>query len=416
MFDRLRSLSMRQQVLLVAGLVAATCFLFVAIWVLFFRVTYQPLFTQLRPTDAGAIAADLDRKKIPYRLADGGATILVPEDIVDRTRLDVMTEDVPLKGTVGFELFDKSDMGLTDFAQKINYQRALQGELERTISTLDGVDSARVHLSLGEDRIFRDDRVPPKASVTIRMQKGSVLSASSAQGIQRLIAAAVPNLETANVVILDNNGRVVGPAASPRTDEDILQPLEQEKRAIEQYYQARARLALERAYPLGAFGVDVSADMQGQPAAQPETGASAPDWTAATRSFPLKVTIVPSAMLDSAARDNVRSLVAAAVGFDPAKSDTIEFGSTPDQTLAPAITAPKKISAPARGADDSSSLPTVDSVQPLLTVLLFLLLFGIACAVLWRLRRPKRLTEAQRTQLAAKFRSLLEQGDRHVTP
>jgi flagellar basal-body M-ring protein/flagellar hook-basal body protein fliF len=231
-FDRFRALSTFQQIALVAVGIASICVLLGSIWYFALRVPYGVLFSGLRPSDAAAIVSDLDRKKIPYRLADGGATILVPADIADRTRLNVTTDDVPLKGTTGFELFDKSDMGLTDFAQKINYQRALQGELERTIQTLDGVDSARVHLSLGEDRIFRDDQVPPKASVMVRMQKGSTLSISTAQGIQHLVAAAVPNLDAANVVILDEKGRIVeSPAPLKNTAVEFPAPIFETKPA-----------------------------------------------------------------------------------------------------------------------------------------------------------------------------------------
>ena len=186
MFDSIRALSSRQQVFLALGTACVLCLVLGAVWFFALRTDWTPLFTQLRPSDAATIVADLDRKKIAYRLADGGTAILVPADQADSARLDVMTGDLPLKGTVGFELFNKSDVGLTDFAQKINYQRALQGELERTIMTLDGINSARVHLSLGEDRIFRDDRVPPKASVTIRMRKGS--SAHAAGGAGRAAA------------------------------------------------------------------------------------------------------------------------------------------------------------------------------------------------------------------------------------
>src|SRR3954454_16858263 len=124
------------------------CALLAAFWLLFLRTDYGVLFSRLREPDAATIVAELDKRKIPYRLEQGGTTILVPADRVDNTRLAVMGEDLPLKGQVGFELFNKSDMGLTDFAQKINYQRALQGELARTIMTVESVDSARVHLSI----------------------------------------------------------------------------------------------------------------------------------------------------------------------------------------------------------------------------------------------------------------------------
>lgn len=226
MFDRFRAASPARQIQLIAiGVILIGGILAIS-WYFFLRTPYMPLFTNLRATDAATIVASLEQKKIPYHLADGGTTILVPAEAVDVARLNATTDDLPLKGTVGFELFNKSDMGLTDFAQKINYQRALQGELARTIMTLDGVDTARVHLSLGEDRIFRDDRVPPKASVTIRMQKGASLTGNVAQGVKRLIAAAVSNLDAANVVILDETGREVGSTQdSPSANLAAIAPL-----------------------------------------------------------------------------------------------------------------------------------------------------------------------------------------------
>ena len=106
---------------------------------LFLRPGYVPVFSNLRPAEASAVAAQLDAKSIAYRLGDNGTTIAVPSDQADQARLLIAGSDVALKGGVGFELFNKSDMGLTDFAQKINYQRALQGELARTIMMMDGI-------------------------------------------------------------------------------------------------------------------------------------------------------------------------------------------------------------------------------------------------------------------------------------
>jgi flagellar M-ring protein FliF len=209
-FEQFRSYSPVRQVVLIIAFVAILGGALGAAWYAWLRTPYQPLFSALRPSDAATIVAELDRQKIPYRLDDGGASISVPADRADAIRLNVMTQDLPLKGTVGFELFNKSDLGLTDFVQRINYQRALQGELERTIMKLDGVDTARVHLALGEETIFRDDRVPPKASVSIRMKAGALLSDSAVQGIQKLVSAAVPKLEAANVVILDEKGQLLG--------------------------------------------------------------------------------------------------------------------------------------------------------------------------------------------------------------
>src|SRR5205085_1424775 len=203
--------------------------------------------SSLRTMDAATIVAELDKQKVPYRLEQGGTTITVPEDQVDSTRLAVMGQDLPLKGQVGFELFNKSDMGLTDFAQKINYQRALQGELARTIMTVDAVDSARVHLSLSEHGIFRDDRVAAKASVTLVPRPGHRLTVPTVIGIQRLVAAAVPELEASNVVVIDEDGRVIGselganePAESP------------ERQRLESRYERDVRRAIAGIAPVDA--------------------------------------------------------------------------------------------------------------------------------------------------------------------
>ncbi|HWW12838.1 MAG TPA: flagellar basal-body MS-ring/collar protein FliF, partial [Brevundimonas sp.] len=170
------------------------------------RPNYNVLFADLRQADAATIVAELEKDKTPYKLDDGGATILAPADQVDQIRLEIMGADLPLKGTVGFELFNKSDMGLTEFAQRINYQRAIQGELARTIMTIDAIDTARVHLTLPEPSIFRAERKPAKASVSLTTRPGHALEQQTVAGIQRLVAASVPDLDAADVVVLDTHG------------------------------------------------------------------------------------------------------------------------------------------------------------------------------------------------------------------
>ena len=210
LLDRLRALSPLRQAALLAGIFILLCVGGAAAYFTFLRTSYTTLFANLRLSEAAAIVSDLDKKKVPYRLKDKGATILVPTKSVDAVRLDETSGDLPLQGQVGFELFNKSDMGLTEFAQRINYQRALQGELARTIMSLDAVDTARVHLSLPDPSVFRDDRRPPKASATIVPRPGRMLSRAAVAGIRRLIAAAVPDLDPAAVVILDDHGDILG--------------------------------------------------------------------------------------------------------------------------------------------------------------------------------------------------------------
>jgi len=146
------------------------------------RDNYQVLFSDLDPQDGVAIVAELERMKIPYRLADNGGTVLVDQESVHKTRLKLMGKGINLKGTVGFELFNNSEFGMTEFAQKINYQRAMQGELARTIMSLDEVKHARVHLVVPDQGLLRRGTVKPKASVTLTVRPGGSCAPSKSWG------------------------------------------------------------------------------------------------------------------------------------------------------------------------------------------------------------------------------------------
>jgi flagellar M-ring protein FliF len=178
---------------------------------LLLRTDYQVLFSGLGPQDAAAVTAELERQRIPYELDeqagdDGGTAILVDGKDVYRTRLKVMGRDLPLHGAVGFELFNNTDFGMTEFAQRINFQRALQGELARTITSFSEVRDARVLLALPEQGLFKRDRAKPTASVTLTLKSGRVLSGSQVSGIQRLVAASIPGIVAQDVTIVDQSG------------------------------------------------------------------------------------------------------------------------------------------------------------------------------------------------------------------
>jgi flagellar M-ring protein FliF len=189
-------------IVLIAGVVGAASW-----WVM--HPPYGVLFRDLRETDAAEITTTLDQMQMPYRLADEGKTILVPDGQVYETRMKLVSQGVPKGGSVGFELFKDSDYGVTEFAQKINFQRALQGELERTISALDEVASARVHLTIRRSDLFAPDQDPSKASVTLNLRPGKHLDAREVAGIQRLVASAVDGLAPETVVVLDDKGMVL---------------------------------------------------------------------------------------------------------------------------------------------------------------------------------------------------------------
>jgi flagellar M-ring protein FliF len=167
------------------------------------------LFTGLDPRDASQVVARLDKEKVAYRLDSGGTTVLVPERDVHRMRLALAAEGLPSGGTVGFELMDKTNLGATDFDRRVNYVRALQGELARTIMQIDGVEAARVHIVLPEPSIFVSKAQPATAAVMIKVRPLKEIDKSQVRGIANLVAKSVEGLRPEDVTIIDYHGKVL---------------------------------------------------------------------------------------------------------------------------------------------------------------------------------------------------------------
>ncbi len=191
----------QQRGFLIAGAVAT-----VALLLLFARLMatpeMKPVMTGLEPADAQALSATLTGKGIPNVVSPDGREVRVPADKVDAARLDVAGAGAPHSGRMGFEIFDKVSWGQTEFDEKVNYQRALEGELERTIMTLGAVKSARVHLVMATDSVFLDAARSAKASVALKLRTGT-LSHEEIGAMQRLVAGAVDGLKPADVAIID---------------------------------------------------------------------------------------------------------------------------------------------------------------------------------------------------------------------
>ncbi|MGM9514299.1 flagellar basal-body MS-ring/collar protein FliF [Roseateles sp. DB2] len=170
------------------------------------RAPQAVLFSDLAERDAAVLSAELDKLKQPYSLSEDGRTILVSADNVHKTRMALMGKPLPLHGAVGFELFNNTDFGVSDFVQKVNYQRALQGELTRTILSIDQIQDARVHLALPDSALFRKDGPRAKASVTLTLKGRQPLQADQVLGIQRLVAASVAEVRPEDVTVLDQHG------------------------------------------------------------------------------------------------------------------------------------------------------------------------------------------------------------------
>ncbi len=246
------------------SLVAVTllCLAFFAVLIAQSRtVDYSLLFANLSSSDAARVIEKLKEQKIPYRLEDGGKAIHIPADRVYESRLELAAAGLPQGGGVGFEIFDKQSFGMTDFAQKVNYRRALQGELARTISSLGPVESARVHLALPENRLFSDQQQAATSSVIVKLVPGQALREDQIQGIVNLVAGSVEGLDSDHVSIIDANGRVLtrppqGGATGPMTPGMLEFQMMVEKRLED-----RAQSLLDRAVGYGNALVRVTADL-----------------------------------------------------------------------------------------------------------------------------------------------------------
>lgn len=194
------------------GVVLALALVFFAM----FRLrgpAYGVLFSNLQPDEMSAVVQKLDASKIPHRLADGGATVLVPQENVYEERVALAGQGVVKGGGTGFELFDKTNLGMTDFQEKIAKTRATEGELQRTISALTPVQSARVHIATPEASLYSTTQQPTTASIAIQTKPGMQLGAQEVRGITQLVAGAVEGLKPENVTIVDQNGTVLRPSA-----------------------------------------------------------------------------------------------------------------------------------------------------------------------------------------------------------
>ncbi|MFN2462066.1 MAG: flagellar basal-body MS-ring/collar protein FliF, partial [Candidatus Velthaea sp.] len=205
---------------LVAGAVAAAL-LFA---VVFFGATrfrapdYGVLFANLSSDDASAVVTKLKDAKIPYRLQNGGSTILVPQESVYEERVALAGDNVVKGGGSGFELFDKTNFGMTDFQEKIAKQRATEGELQRTIAGLTPVESARVHIATPQSSLYSTTQQPTTASVAIKTKAGMQLGPTEVRGVTQLVSGAVEGLKAENVTIVNQDGNILVPSAADSTD------------------------------------------------------------------------------------------------------------------------------------------------------------------------------------------------------
>ncbi|MFH1034942.1 MAG: flagellar basal-body MS-ring/collar protein FliF [Pseudomonadota bacterium] len=224
---------------------------------------YQVLYSGLAQRDASQVVTKLKDLKVPYHLEGDGGTIKVPQENLYEARLALAGEGMPRGQGIGFEVFNKVDMGTTDFVQKINYQRALQGELARTIASFGEVEEARVHIVMPRDSLFVEEEKKPSAGVVVRLAAGRVLSPSQISGIVHLVASAVPDLTDDRVTVVDTKGNLIyrKQADTPDFAAGLTASQMDYQRNYEKAMRGKVQSMLEEVLGPGKAVVRVAADM-----------------------------------------------------------------------------------------------------------------------------------------------------------
>jgi flagellar M-ring protein FliF len=206
------------------------------------KVEYETLYTDLSEKDAAAIVEQLTEDKTPYQLENNGSTILVPAEMKYETRLKMAGQNLP-QGQAGFELFDQSSFGETQSDKKVKYLEALQGELARTIQSLDKVKAARVHLVLPEESLFSENETKPSASIAITTNENDALTPKEVKGIMHLVANSVENLDAENIVIVDHDGNLISDNL-PEGDGSSTDLVKQQM-AVKRQYEKEKQMAIQ---------------------------------------------------------------------------------------------------------------------------------------------------------------------------
>lgn len=252
------------QVMMLFGVIAGSIIGMVLVVGWFGEVNYSRLYSGLDEAEAGNIVNYLEDSKIPYRLSANGTTIEVPSNQVYGARISLASEGMPQSGSIGYSLFDKNNLGMTDFLQNLNFRRALEGELTRTIMQLREVQAARVHIVMPKDRLFKQDKKEATASIVLKLAGNNGLTKRQIDGISHLVAASVEGLRPANIAIVDYNGELL----SSGRNNDVLAGLSgsqlEVRQNVEGYLQEKAQSMLDGVLGNGRSLVRVTADLNFQ--------------------------------------------------------------------------------------------------------------------------------------------------------
>ncbi len=252
------------QVMMLFGVVAGTIvgIIFLSGWLN--KINYARLYSNLESAEAGEIVNYLNTNNVPYQITDNGGSIEIPSDQVYKVRLELASQGVPKAGTVGYSIFDQNNLGMTDFLQNLNFRRALEGELTKTIMQLSEVQAARVHIVIPKDRLFKEDKKEPTASVVLKLRNRAGLAKPQLAGISHLVASSVEGLNPQNISIIDYDGNLLSGGRESNQLAGLSSSQLEARQNVEMYLQDKAQSMLDGVLGAGKAFVRVTADLNFQ--------------------------------------------------------------------------------------------------------------------------------------------------------
>lgn len=226
-------------------------------------VTYARLYSGLDESEAGEVVTYLNDNKIPYQLSDGGRSVEVPSDQVYQARISLASQGLPRGGSIGYSIFDQNNLGMTDFLQNLNFRRALEGELTRTIMQLSEVQAARVHIVIPRDRLFEADQKSATASVILKLSGGG-MGKGKIKGITHLVASSVEGLTPGNITIVDYDGNLLSSGETGDLATGLSSTQLDVRKQVEQYLESKAQTMMDGVLGSGKSIVRVTADLDFQ--------------------------------------------------------------------------------------------------------------------------------------------------------
>lgn len=449
--DILAAMSRGARIGLGIGVVVIVLATALALWWVF-SPRQELLFGNLSEADAAEIASTLAEWKIPYSLAENGTSIMVDGPQMLDARMRLVSAGIPKGGHVGYELFDENEFGVTEFAQRINYQRALQGELERTIASIPGVQSVRVHLSIRRVGSFLGEDASSKASVALTLQPGASLGSRQIAGIRNLVASAVEGLSPTSVVVVGPSGLQLAGGGQPGAES----PGDAVDAASEMSARIQARLEQLLSEALRGQRASVTVDVRlnfdkvhrtlerpvtlpgttqgivvrrssnggrptegtGEPALINEQveyahGTEREEVTRAVGAIErISVAVVLPSSIAPAERERIARLVSVAAGLDMSRGDSIEIGNAAELPSTAEVPA-----APTKPGDvhlDGNKAPLLHMRGGIVWALLAFLAGVVVGAILaWRRRqKPLQLTKAESERAVLQVQAWLNEGKR----